>query len=475
MLLGLQEVVGQQKMSLSMAIEQAQQEAFETASYQADVAIAKWNYKVFRANLLPQVNLEGSPLSYSKQVNPITQPDGGITYQSIEQNNASLRLNVNQAIPLTGGKLYVGSQLYRFDNFLVDQQQYSTQPFFIGYSQPILKFNPQKWERQLQPLYWEEAQKQYTEDMAWLAVQTTDRYFEVLKTQERAAMAKSNFEDSQKILDITRQKLELGRASQNDLLQVELNVINAKSQLAQARFNNQKALRALRDFLRLDLEEEGWVLSLPTTLFKKSIDRTFAWQKAKQNRKDFVAYHRKLLEAKRNTARAKGQNRFQADVDVSIGFNNQAGSLADSYSNAVPAQTVGFTFTVPMLDWGKGKNAIRSAQAQVQKIQAEQQKDQVDFQRNVLNLVEGLEIAALQVERAAQARAIALKKYEITLQRFRLGALSLRELIWNTTEKDNTHNAYILALEGYWTGYYQLMTLTLYDFEKEIDIETNFK
>ncbi|PWJ38446.1 TolC family protein [Sediminitomix flava] len=463
-------VFGQNVLSLKEAIEIAQSNSLQGKEFTATQEAAEWEFKSFRASFLPQLSLEASPASYSNTFNPITQPDGGVEYQSIEQNNGSIQLNLSQEIVSTGGQLYVGSQLVRFDDFLQSQHQYNAQPFFIGYSQPILKYNELKWQRKLQPLQLEEAQKGYSEDMEWLGLQTTNLFFVALKAQIQSKIAQNNLSDNQKILKITEEKLALGRASKNDLLQVKLNVLNAGKQFSDAELNNMMALRALCDFLNLDPEDRSLSLQLPQILDLKEVSADLAWKKAQTNRKDFVTYHKKMIEAESEVARVKRNNRFQADLNVAIGFNNQANSLDQTYSNTVQSQQVNLSLSMPIVDWGKGKGVIKAAQLKRKRIEANVERDKMTFERDVINTVQQLSNASIQVDRNMEAQEIASEKYEIALSKFSLGELSMRELVWNTSEKDAAQNEYILALESYWLSFYQLRTLTLFDFETQQDI-----
>ncbi|MEH0154395.1 TolC family protein [Limibacter armeniacum] len=462
--------IAQKELTLEDAISRAQSESVEVKQAQARLEAQRWNYKSFQAGLLPQLSVEGIIPAYNKTYNPITQPDGSLLYQSIEQNNLNLQLNLEQQIGFTGGSVFVGSQLSRFDDLQRDTRQYNTQPFYIGYSQPLMKYNALKWSKQIEPLKLQEAEKAYNEQMESVAYQTVQLYFNALKAQWQANIAANNLQDNQKILEITKEKKSLGRASENDLLQVELNVLNAEQQVTSADLTYDKAMRALMNYLNIETEKEV-ELVLSKELLLTSVNSQTALEKAQTNRQDLVAFQRNMLEAESKVAKAKGENRFQADLSVAVGFSNQAQVLSDAYQEPIQSQQVSFTFRMPLLDWGRGKAAVGSAQMEREVTSQMIKQSQMDFTREIQDAVQTLSTVVMQAQNSEAADRIAQKKYDISLKRFQLGDISIRELVWSAEEKDSAKNRYIASLEAYWLSYYQLRMLTLFDFEKGTDIE----
>ena len=66
-----------------------------------------------------------------------------------------------------------------------------------------------------------------------------------------------------------------------------------------------------------------------------------------------------------------------------------------------------------------------------------------------------------------QADAIAAEKYQIARERYVLGDLSITDLSIAFAEEDQARRDFVGALREYWTAFYQLRKLTLYDFEKQ--------
>ena len=70
----------------------------------------------------------------------------------------------------------------------------------------------------------------------------------------------------------------------------------------------------------------------------------------------------------------------------------------------------------------------------------------------------------LQLEITRKADEVALKRYNVSQNRYLIGKIDITNLNIALTEKDNAKRGYITALRLFWTAYYELRRLTLYDF-----------
>ena len=69
-----------------------------------------------------------------------------------------------------------------------------------------------------------------------------------------------------------------------------------------------------------------------------------------------------------------------------------------------------------------------------------------------------------QLLNAQKADTIAQFRYEVSKQRFLIGKIDVLELNVAFTEKDQKRRAYVAALRNYYSYYYNLRKITLYDF-----------
>ena len=65
---------------------------------------------------------------------------------------------------------------------------------------------------------------------------------------------------------------------------------------------------------------------------------------------------------------------------------------------------------------------------------------------------------------AAKADTVAAKQFEVARNRYIIGKITNDALYLAQNEKDAAVLAYVQALRTYWTSYYHLRRVTLYDF-----------
>jgi hypothetical protein len=99
-------------LTLSQAIEIAQENSPEAEAARHTYRSAYWSYRFYKANYLPSVTLTSSPY-FNKQISKVTQPDGTNLFIKQNQLGVDMEVKINQNIPLTGGSLFVKSNVQR--------------------------------------------------------------------------------------------------------------------------------------------------------------------------------------------------------------------------------------------------------------------------------------------------------------------------------------------------------------------------
>ena len=151
-----------------------------------------WQFRTFKSNYNPQLQLEGSLPDYQRRFTGVTQPDGNIEFRSVSNNNSDLSLRLIQNISVTGARVFINSSVARFDDFDNDFTTYNGSPVSIGLIQPIFQFNDLAWDKKIEPLRYEESQKAYFEELERISIEATQQYFAVLLAQINLEMAQKN-------------------------------------------------------------------------------------------------------------------------------------------------------------------------------------------------------------------------------------------------------------------------------------------
>jgi len=453
-------------MNLSQAIELALLQSSVAKQAVTNRETSYWQYRSFRADYKPQLALEGTLPNYSRTITPVTQPDGTTDFRYIRINNSYLASTVTQGIGLTGGKVSIGSNLQRFDNFEGNQRLYNSNPVAIGIAQPIAGFNALSWNKRIEPLRYEESQRQYVEDRETIARRVTEYYFDVLLQQVNANVARQNLHASEEMLRMGRERHRLGRLSENDLLLLELNLLNAQQAEVQASIDAQNAAVDFKGYTGLTIDP-ATALDVPAATPRLDVVPEVALAQARQYRREALMYQRRLLEADRNVAQAKGTTGFQASLTASFGLTSSGDQFRTSYINPNDQQQLRLGFTMPIVDWGKTRAVVKTAEISRQQVQRTVEQEQMTFEQSVLNQAAQLGALHQQLALAARADSLSQRRYAIARATYQVGRISLTDLNIAQSEKDRAKRAYIAALRASWVAYYQLRTLTLYDFERQ--------
>jgi outer membrane protein TolC len=139
----------------------------------------------------------------------------------------------------------------------------------------------------------------------------------------------------------------------------------------------------------------------------------------------------------------------------------------DAYQSPLGKQTLTVGVNMPMLQWGAGHADVEAAKADEQRT-ASNNKIRRDA------LVEDARFSALALQQAqrnilisAKADTVAEKQFEVARNRYIIGKITNTDLYNAQSEKDAAVLAYVQALRSYWTAYYHLRRVTLYDFAKK--------
>lgn len=461
-------------LSLQECITVAQdQSAIANAARYALVS-SKWEYESFEADLLPSLSLSGDAPGYNKSIFSNVLDNGQVTFSSRTQSEASASLSINQNILPTGGNLSLSSGITRLGIFGNENTYlWQSTPLVVGLSQPLFQFNSLKWRNRTEPLRYEIAQKQFVEEMEDIAQTVTQQFFDVYLAKINLENAEFNVARNDSIYQISQGRYNVGSIAENDLLQSELALRNAESSLTTARIeydrvlNNFKILLGYSTDVTLDLEE-------PEDLPEISVDVSKAKQLAMENNSESLTYRLNEIQADRNLAQARSEASFAATLNANFGLNQTSENFGDLYNNAQNRQFVTVGFEVPIFNWGKRRAQVNSAKNQQQEV-----ANSIDFQRRqFIQQVEYTVSQFLQLRAqaliAAQADMIAQRRYDVAQNRYLIGKIDITNLFIAQEEKDSARQAYIRALRTFWTGWYNLRALTLYDFQKDQPITYQF-
>ena len=459
----------QQQITLDQAIEIAQKKSPEYKALINQNQASYWRYRNFKASFLPQLRLDATLPSYSNAINRLTNDQGEDIFVQTNQSRLQGDLSLNQNLAFTGGTLSLRSQVERVDLFANDATRFAVIPFSINYRQNSIFYNEFKWIQRIEPLIYEEAKRDFIEGMEDISLNTTRRYFALLKAQVQSKIAQSNFSNQDTLFQISRGRFKMGKIAENDLLQIELSVLNSKNEVTTSQIDIKRTSQNLSRYL--DLETENLLLYTPKELSTFTVTVEKALEEAKSNRKAVIEFRRRRLQAEQDVAEVRGNNRLQLRLEANFGVSQQGAVFNDLFQDYNQQQSVSVSVGIPILDWGVSKSRRKLVEANKDLVNTNVEQDEQEFEQEIYLHTLNWQNQRSFLEIAKKAQEIALKRYEITKKRFILGKITITDLNIALQEKDRAALTYLNSLEKFWTDYYTLRRLTLYDFIKNEKIE----
>ena len=473
--LGVVKVSAQEEtlsLTLSQAIEIAQENSPDAEAARHTYRAAYWNYRFYQANYLPSVTLTSSPY-FNKQISKITQNDGTNIFAKQNQLGVDMELKINQNIPFTGGSLFVKSNALRMDELENDITAYNTQPVVIGYEQALFGYNSLKWDRRIEPVRFREARKTYNETLELVASQASNYFFALATAQTNLDIASSNYASADTLYRYAEGRYNIGTITENEMLQLEINKLTEETNMMNARIEVEDQMQVLRSFLGINREVNLRVIpdgEVPAF----EIPLADALKMALENSPEPDTYERMKLQSQSNLANAKANAGLKADLYIQFGLSQTGDKFADSYRNPMNQQYASIGLSLPILDWGRGKGRIRVAKSQVDLVNTQAEHGMKDFELNVIRMVRQFNLQSQYVEVAEKTARTADRRYEVAKRLYILGKSTILDLNASITEKDAARRSYISALKSYWSLYYGLRSITGYDFERNQKIEENY-
>jgi hypothetical protein len=266
-----------------------------------------WRFRNYQARFLPQLRLNATLPEYSNSIRKITNDSGQDIYVNTNQARVDGRLALTQNLALTGGSFSISSQLERISVFGNNESiGYSIVPFSVNYFQNSIFYNPFKWDKKIEPLVYEEARREFIENMEQISLNTCRRYFGLLKAQIQLKISQNNLSNQDTLFQIAKGRFRMGKIAENDLLQMELALLNSRNSVTTNMIDLKRTSQNLARYLNLDTEEIE--LSIPKDLDPFTVTSEKAIEEAKNNRKSVIEFRRRRLEAEKQVAEVKGNN-----------------------------------------------------------------------------------------------------------------------------------------------------------------------
>lgn len=462
------------RLTLEDCIVMARRQSVDAAVALGELKSAYWEWRSYKADLLPEVSLSANVPTYNKRYSTYQREDGTHSYVRNDFMEVDGSLYVSQKIWPTGGTLSVESSLDWLRQMSGEtsggKNQFMSMPIALTLSQPLFGVNSVKWNRRIEPLRYREAKASFLAETEQVAMRAISLFFNLLLANENVHIAEQNLQNAEKLYEVAKAKREMGTISQNDVLQMRLNMLNAQSSLTSTESSRKARMFELKAFL--DVEEDILPI-VPEEIPEVTLVYQDVLNHALENNAFATTMRRRQLEADYSVAYAKGNQR-SVTLYAQVGYTGTASRMNEAYRNLLSKEVVQVGVSLPLLDWGKRRGQVKVAESNREIVRNQVRQQSQEFNQNLFVLTEQFNHQRQQLRIAEEADTIAQRRYHTNVETFKIGSISTLELSDAQTAKDEARQNWLAQLFNYWYYYYQLRSITLWDFERNQNINVDF-
>jgi outer membrane protein TolC len=194
-----------------------------------------------------------------------------------------------------------------------------------------------------------------------------------------------------------------------------------------------------------------------------------------ENATNMLTMQRRKTESESHVARAKANTGLRVDLYMQFGLSKTGDDIESVYRNPRNQQSVELGIRLPILDWGRGRGQREVARSNRDMVHAQVEQDQINFEMNIERLVKQFNLQSHQLNVASRVADTAERRNEVARRLYLLGRSTILDLNASITEKDSAKRNHINTLHTYWSLYYMMRSITLFDFEKNIPITEDYQ
>ncbi|QTE23543.1 TolC family protein [Polaribacter cellanae] len=465
-----------QNITLNNVLELARKNSLDIFKAKRNYGVSYWKFRSYKSSLLPKIDFNSRPFTFNSALIERYDSEQNIdVFRQQQTINSYANISATQNIRATGTSLFISSSFNRLENFGdFETKSYNVTPVRIGLVQPIMAFNSFKWEQKTAPLEFQKAKQDFLYELQITNLKAVNLFFSWALASKKVEIAKENKITATKLYSIGKKRYDLIAIERDQLLNLELDVYNANTNLTQNTQSLQKATTALKLFLRDKLPNSS-LPELPELILDLKINVDTAIKLAYKNNPDILDLKIRKLKALRDLDQVIKENRFDLSITASYGLNQQAETFVDAYGRFLDQQNISIQFSVPILDWGERRGKIKTAKMNKDVVDIELQQNEETYKQDITQNVLDFNIQHELVLGALRTNKISKESYQLTEKRFLSGSVDFLNLTAARKAWQQANENYIQALQNYWVLYYKVQKLTLYNFIDDTPLIRNFK
>lgn len=469
-------------LDLQKSIELAKTKSFTMQRLVQDFKIAEYNLKSATSRFKTHIDLNFVSPEYTETIRTF-EDSTGLSFYPVKQLNYQSNLIINQPLP-TDGNIYIRTGLANYDDFYSDNRStyLSTR---LGFTQPIDAFygyNNIKSGFKQAELAYERSSKQLKREELNLIYDVSSAFYNLLSVQKGEEIARLDLERQTEAYSIAKNKFEAGLIREVDALQMEVDLAEAQNNYDMALVSQNAAINAFKETVGIELADSV-VISSQFNYEVVIVDPEKAVKLAFENRLEIREQDIQVELNKMSVKQQKAEGMISGNLNAyyeKVGVSTQnvntnfKTSLNNSYENFLSRPQnfgLGFTVSIPILDWGENRALVRAAEARLKQNVLRKEEVMRGIEREVRNLVDDLNSSLKRLQLLEKNVKVAEKSFEITRQRFSDGDIDSQALALERNRLNNAYNSHLRAYISYQLKLADIMRKTFYDFQKNEEIK----
>ena len=453
-----------QGQSLEQVIRLAQDSTLTAFQSRYEYEYNTQRFAQFEALRKPQLELRVKP-NYMKIV---SDPSRDYIYiRNFNRFSSLAQLQLTQKVLGLGGEAFVSSQALWSEYFRGDQRdmprEFVTTPILLGYQQPLMGYNPYRWEKIIEEKRLEAARKQLNYQLHLIAEEATRRFFRLVCAQGMLDMCERNKQTADTLYSIAKEKAGIAMVTLAELRSLELQRLNAANALQNAQNEEQLARESLRAYLRTDDFPAGSRLTIPTITRGIPMSDEDALEMAQRNSPALQKQQVAISEALHQQEKARKEGGAKLGVDFNVGMQQLSSNFFGTFTNPRLYVLGAVTLSIPLMDHGAARKGQAAAVAWRQREEIALKEEERALSEDVHATLDKLRVHEQMLSHTSEAVSLADDVFELTAENYANGLCDINTYSLAQSRRDNAYNQHLSALANYWTTYYHLLTLTQYE------------
>jgi outer membrane protein len=418
------QLMGQPILSLTDALNLAEQNAPELILLRKELELKKKELLFHQSSLRPELRLNGSLPNFTRIVAPVILPDGKeiFVYRSITFSRIGLEGNWNTP---GAGTITLHSAIQKLND-------YAFFPLTIGYQLPLplLKKNQYLQKELNAKVKLQEVIIQKT--IFKLYSEITQLYTECLLKEGAIQLLQQSYQELNDLATIHQKLLAMGHGNLIDLKnievaisQIEIEMIFANEDLTKSRLNLEQKIQLQNFKVIMPSDQNQYHLTdeIPDFLVLYSIEKEL-----------------QQIQFDLNRRLATSEWGPSIGIQFTVGLNNSASKFNELLNRLQGQQTAAINFSVPLFNSGLKNKKIEmiDLENQIQTLKYDLEFTQIQLVWNDLkNSFESFKRALSLIETSIE---IAEYQYQLTLQAYTQGELNWIELNQTLGVKNKMNN-----------------------------------